>query len=120
MEARAIARYVRVTPRKAGQVAKIVRGKTVAEALSLLQFTKKATAPLVEKAIRSAFANFKQKKVGAKAEEVRIGQLTVNHGAILKHALRYIPRAMGRSSEIKKRTCHIWVVVTDQPVKKGK
>ncbi len=120
MESRAIARYVDITPRKAGQVAKLVRGKTVAEALAMLKWVNKAGAPILSKVIKSSFANLQKEHVGSKPEETIVSTLAVDGGPILKYAKRFIPRAMGRASKIHKRTCHITAIVTEQPPKKGK
>ena len=119
MEAKAFVRHVRVTPRKAGQVAVLVRGKSVADALHVLKWVKKASGPIVEKAVRSAFANLQQKQATVKPEAVRITSLLVDAAGILKNAKRFIPRAMGRASKIRNRTCHISVFLNDQPIKKG-
>lgn len=116
MEAKAIARYVRMTPRKAGQVARLIRGKSVTDALHLLKWVRKASAPIVEKAVRSAFANLQKKQASSKPESTLVREITVNGGPIMKYALRYIPRAMGRASKIHKRTCHITVVVDERTV----
>jgi len=116
MEAKATARYVRVTPRKVGQVAGVVRGKSVAQALSQLRWMKKASTPILEKVIRSAFANFQRKQVASKPESVWLSELTVNGGPMFRI---FIPRAMGRASGVRKRSCHITAVVTDETRKKG-
>ena len=116
MESKAKASFIRMTPRKVGLVARLIRGKTVAEALSQLQWVKKASAPVLEKVVKSAFANFQKKQVSTKPEDVRVVDLTVNGGPMFKI---FIPRAQGRASTVRKRSCHISVVLSDQSMKKG-
>ena len=112
MEAKAIARYVRVTPRKTRLVADIVKKMSVSEAVEKLKFIKKSAAPHLLKVLKSAVANA-TKNFGVDADKLKIKNIIVDHGPTLKYAKRYIPRAMGRASLIHKRTCHITVIVSD-------
>ncbi len=112
MESQAIARHMRLTPRKARQVADLIRKKSVEEALDILAFTKKRAAGEIAKVVKSAVANLNQKK-RVDVETLRIQSIQVDPGPMLKMAKRFIPRAMGRASAIHHRTSHIKVVLTD-------
>ncbi|MDK9700208.1 MAG: 50S ribosomal protein L22 [bacterium] len=114
MEARCVARFVRVTPQKMRMVAGLVRGKTVSQAIDLLHFAGKPTALPMEKALRSALANLmnKEEARGVDADIVRIAEINVQDGPSLK---RWLPRAQGRATPIIKRSCHIFVRVEEDP-----
>ncbi|MCE5203520.1 MAG: 50S ribosomal protein L22 [Coriobacteriales bacterium] len=107
MEARAVARYVRVSPRKARLVVDLVRGKSVPEAEAILKFSERSAAEVVGKVVHSAAANA-EKNLKVKPETLYISEAFVNEGPTLK---RIRPRAMGRAFRINKRTSHITVVV---------
>jgi large subunit ribosomal protein L22 len=110
-EARAVAKYVRMTPTKVRRVMALIRGKDVTEALNILRFTPNlATEPLT-KVVRSAAANHAD-RFGTSPDELRIVQCYVDGGPTLK---RIQPRAMGRAYRILKRTSHITVVVGEKP-----
>jgi large subunit ribosomal protein L22 len=110
MEARAIARFQRVSPRKARLVVDLIRGKSVDEALTILKFSPRAAAEIVEKTLNSAVANAEH-NLHMKAEDLVVGSTFVDEGPTLK---RIQPRAMGRAFRINKRTSHITVVVTSR------
>lgn len=112
MEAKAIARHVRVTPRKMRLVAQQIRKDSVSDALVKLKFINKAAAPHMLKVVKSAVANA-TKNFGVDADSLRIKEVVVDHGPTLKYAKRFIARAQGRASAIHKRSCHITVTVTD-------
>jgi large subunit ribosomal protein L22 len=107
MEARAVARYVRISPRKARDVVDLIRGKSVADAQAILKFTPRAAAEVVEKVLNSAVANA-ERNLHIKREDLVIASTFVDEGPTLK---RIRPRAMGRAFRINKRTCHITVIV---------
>ncbi|GAB4283981.1 MAG: 50S ribosomal protein L22 [Coriobacteriia bacterium] len=107
MEAKATARYARVSPRKARLVVDLVRGKSVHEAEAILKFTPRAAAEVVGKVVASAAANAEQ-NLKLRPETLYISEAYVNEGPTLK---RIRPRAMGRANRIDKRTSHITVVV---------
>jgi large subunit ribosomal protein L22 len=107
MEAKATARFVRVSARKARLVVDLVRGKSVAEAEAILKFTPRAAAEIVGKVVHSAAANA-EKNLKIKPETLYVSEAYVNEGPTLK---RIRPRAMGRASRINKRTSHITIVV---------
>lgn len=112
MEARAIARHVRMSPRKVRLVVDQIRGKPVNEAYALLQFSKKGAAEPVGKTLRSAVANAQVKSQDEGAvldvDDLVVREAFVDEGPTLR---RWRARAQGRASPIRKRTSHITVVV---------
>ena len=111
MEAKAKVRYIRSTARKARLVADEVRGKMVGDALSLLEYSiKKDVAKDFSKLIKSAVANMQSKntEVTVDADELRVKEIYVDEGPVLK---RFRARAQGRAGRIIKRMCHISVTV---------
>lgn len=111
---RAIARGVRLAPRKVSLVASLVRGRTVADALTILEHTPKRAARPVAKAIASAKANAVTTH-GIDGDSLVIETLSVTAGPRLK---RFRPAAMGRALPYQKKTSHILVVVTGEEKKK--
>jgi large subunit ribosomal protein L22 len=107
MEARATAKYVHVSARKARLVVDMVRGKGAAEAATILRFTPKGAAEVVGKVLASAVANA-EKNLKIKPETLFVSEAYVNEGPTLK---RIRPRAMGRAFKIRKRSSHITIVV---------
>ena len=107
MEAKAVARYVRVAPRKARLVVDLIRGKSVPEARAILKFTPRAAAEVVEKVLNSAVANAEH-NLRIKGDDMYVEATYVDEGPTLK---RIRPRAQGRAFRINKRTSHITVVV---------
>jgi len=112
MQAQAISRHTKVTPRKARQVADLIRRKNVAAALNILMFTKKRAAEVLAKVLKSAVSNASQKG-RVDVDKLVIHTVEVDGGPMLRYAKRFRPRAMGRASAIHHRTSHIKVVVTD-------
>jgi large subunit ribosomal protein L22 len=112
MEAKAQARYVRVTPQKARRVVDLIRGKQASESLAVLQFAPQAASEPVFKVLQSAIANARVKADAASQafdeRELVITEAYVDEGPTLK---RFRPRAQGRASRINKRTSHITVTV---------
>lgn len=110
VEAKAITRFVRLSPRKARLVADLVRGKSALEALDILEFTNKKAARVIKKTLSSAIANatnnFKMDE-----DKLVVSTIMVNQGPVLK---RVMPRAMGRADIIRKPTAHITVAVSDE------
>ncbi|MGQ9512291.1 50S ribosomal protein L22 [Thermodesulfitimonas sp.] len=109
-EARATAKYLRVSPRKARQVVDLIRGKRVGEALSILRFVPRKAARMVEKVVRSAVANAEH-NYDLIPDELFIVRAYVDQGPSLK---RIRPRAYGRANIIRRRTSHITVVVGER------
>ena len=107
MEARAIARYVRVSPRKARVVVDLIRGKSVPQAREILAFTNRAIAETVEKTLNSAVANA-ENLYHVNPETLVVKTCFVDEGPTLK---RIRPRAKGSASRIRKRMSHITIIV---------
>ncbi len=110
MEAKAIAKYIRMSPQKVRLVVDLVRGKKVEEARQILQFTRKYAAEPVSKALDSALANAKQNP-NIDEKILYVKAVFVDQGPSLK---RWRARAQGRAAAIKKRTSHITVVLDEQ------
>jgi large subunit ribosomal protein L22 len=104
---RAEAKWVRISPRKARLVAEHIRGRSVPEARTVLAFTQRAAAREVEKVLRSAVANAEANH-GLIGDDLYVSAATVDEGPMLK---RWRARARGRVGRIRKRTCHITVVL---------
>ncbi|MBA2346097.1 MAG: 50S ribosomal protein L22 [Rubrobacter sp.] len=102
---KATARYVRIAPRKARLVADAVRGKSVPEAVSILEFTNKRAAKIVGDVVNSAASNAEHND-DADTDVLFVREIRVDEGPTIK---RYRPRAMGRATMIRKRTSHISV-----------
>ncbi|MBT8762887.1 50S ribosomal protein L22 [Desulfohalobiaceae bacterium Ax17] len=109
MEAKATAKYVRISPRKARLVAEIIKGKPVEEALNILKFTPKKAARIINKVLNSALANAEQ-NYSLDIDNLYVKQVRVDGGPSWK---RIQPRAMGRAYRILKRTSHITVIVDE-------
>jgi len=110
MEARAVLRHVRVAPRKARMVVRLIRGKKAADALTILKFTPRHAARVVEKLLKSAVANAEQKEMGD-VDMLVVSRAFVDGGPTL---MRFQPRAMGRSSAIHKRSSHITLILSGE------
>jgi large subunit ribosomal protein L22 len=112
MEAKAQARYVRVTPMKARRVVDLIRGRQASEAVAVLEFAPQAASEPVRKVVQSAIANARVKADAAsQAFDERllvVSEAYVDEGPTMK---RFRPRAQGRAYRIRKRTSHITVVV---------
>jgi len=111
MEARAVRRYVRISPRKARLVADLVRGKTVQEALSILALTPKKASPILRKTILSAAANARflnDEGVELDEDGLVIKEIRIDQGPTMK---RIRPRAQGRAYRINKPMSHIHVTL---------
>ncbi|MCL1880024.1 MAG: 50S ribosomal protein L22 [Actinomycetia bacterium] len=106
MEARAQARYVRVSPRKARLVIDMIRGKEVLRAREILQFSDRNVAEVVEKCLNSAIAN--AERDGVRPDSLVVKTTYADEGPTMK---RFRPRAKGSASRIRKRSCHITVIV---------
>ncbi len=110
MQARAIARYIRVSPFKARQVVDLIRGKDVREARAILKYTNKKAAPFIAKVMNSAVANAEH-NFDMDSDSLYVSEVYVDEGPSLK---RIKPRAYGRGDMIKHRTSHITVVVKER------
>jgi len=110
MESRAIARYVRVSPRKADRVLRLIRGIKVDRAEEILAFTPRPIARQINKVLKSAVANATKKEEKLDVEELYVKMAVSGAGPILK---RFLPRAHGRATRFWKRTSHITIVVSN-------
>ncbi|MGK0257797.1 MAG: large subunit ribosomal protein L22 [Candidatus Azotimanducaceae bacterium] len=109
MEVSATAKRIRISAQKARLVADQVRGKPVADALDILNFSTKKAAVLVLKVVESAIANAENNE-GADIDELKVSEIFVNEGLTMK---RIKTRAKGRADRILKRSSHITVTVSD-------
>lgn len=110
MEARAINRNVRIAPRKMRLVVDLVRGKAVGDALAMLDHLPKKGARIVSKTLRSVVANAENTQ-SVDVDRLYIKSIAVDGGAVSK---RFMPRAHGRATVIRKRTSHLTVVVDER------
>ena len=108
MQSRAVLRGVSVSPQKARLVANMVRGRDVPEAIEILTFTRKKSAPIIKKLVESAVANAEQADDSVDVDELVVKTITVDMGPRLR---RFRPRAQGRATRILKHTSHITVVL---------
>lgn len=110
MEAKAIARHIRMSSRKVGIVLDLIRGKDVREAEAILKYTPKDAAVAVEKVLKSAVANAEH-NCNLDVNGLYVAEAYACQGTTLK---RFRPRAQGRAYGIKKRTSHITLVVKER------
>jgi len=111
MQSKAIARYVRITPRKVRLVSDLVRGKSINEALTILKFSpRKRTAKTISTLLESAVANAEQQG-RIDVDNLFVKSLRVDQGPTLK---RYASRAKGQGMRILKKTSHISVVLEEK------
>ena len=110
MEARAIAKYVRMSPMKVGVVLDLIRGKNVNEAFAILQYTPKEAAVVINKVLKSAVANAENNH-DLNVENLYVAETFVGAGPTLK---RFRPMDHGKAFRINKRTSHITVVVKER------
>jgi len=115
VEAQATARGVRTSAQKAGLVCELIRGKSVNEAIAILQFTRKTIARDLGKVLRSAVANVQQADgFGGDVERLFVSECYANQGPSMK---RVRPAPMGRAYRVVKRSAHLTVCVAERPVK---
>ena len=110
MEASAKLSSVRLSPRKTRLVVDMVRGKKIQDALNILRFSPQPSAKLISKLLSSAVANAEQKGA-SDVDRLFVKTIYVDGGAVMK---RFLPRAMGRASKIRKPTSHISVVLAEK------
>jgi large subunit ribosomal protein L22 len=109
METRAVNRYVRIAPRKARLVADMVRGKKVGDALGVLQRIPQKAASIFAKTLKAVVANAENTQ-RVDVDRLYIKRIVVDEGPT---ARRFMPRAHGRATKIRKRTAHLTVVVDE-------
>lgn len=115
-EARAIAKYIRISPRKVRLIVDLIRGKDVKEALAILKYAPQGASEPVTKVLKSAAANAEHNYDMIK-DDLYVAECFVDQGPTLK---RYLPRARGRADIMRRRTSHITVVVKEKTeVKEG-
>lgn len=110
MEAKAVAKGLRISQRKVKVVADLIRGKKVADALAILKFTPNAGAAPVTKVLKSAIANA-ENNFDMNVDKLYISSIYVDRGSILK---RMHPRSRGQGFSIFKRMCHVTVIVSEK------
>jgi len=110
MQAKAVAKSVRIAPRKVRLVVDLIRGKDVGEAVGVLRLTRRGASPAVEKVLNSAIANAEH-NYEMDTDNLVVSEVYDDEGATLK---RFRPRAQGRASKINKRTSHITVIVSEK------
>jgi large subunit ribosomal protein L22 len=115
MDARAEAKYVRISGRKVNKYGRAVRNLPYKEAKAALNVITAHGARVLYKVIQSAVSNLMVKSKNIDEDSIRINTVTINEGPTLK---RWRPRARGRADRIRKRTCHIAVVVSGEEIKK--
>ena len=112
MESFAVLKFARVSARKARLVADLVRGKDVSQAIEMLAFADKKSAPLIKKLVESAVANAEQaanrQSESLDVDDLFVKTITVDAGPSLR---RFRPRAQGRATKVLKKTSHITVVL---------
>ena len=108
---KATATHIRISPRKVRMVVDTVRGKSVSQALSILGFTRKKAALPVQKLLKSSVANAVENGGVNDVETLVIDRIMVDEGPTLK---RYMPRARGRATPIRKRTSHIRIILRER------
>lgn len=104
------AKYIRIAPRKVKIVIDLIRGKSVEEALAILQYTPKAAAPVVSKVLNSAIANAVN-NLEMDRQNLYVAEVYANPGPVLK---RFVARSRGSASPMLKRTSHISVVLDEK------
>lgn len=117
-EARAVAKFVRMSPTKVRRVMELIRGKNVTEAMTILRFTPNMASEVLAKVLKSAAANHTD-RFGTTPDELYISECYADPGPVLK---RIQPRAMGRAYRILKRTSHVTIAVgerEDRPQRGG-
>lgn len=110
MEIIATSKFVRLAPTKARDLARVLRGKTAGEALQVVELNRRKAAVCLGKTLKSAIANA-ENNADLSADKLYVAQAVVENGPTIP---RYWPRARGSAAPIRKKTCHIRVVLTDK------
>ena len=113
MVSKAIARFTRISVRKARVIVDLVRGRQAGEALQLLEFTRKSAAPIIKKLIESAVSNAKTQSPGVDVDSLFVETAFVDK-APNKHLRRWRPRAMGRATRSQKGLSHITIILGER------
>ena len=110
MEAKAVARQVRISPIKVRRVLALIRGKKVGDAAVVLQYSQQRSAKIVGKVLQSAVANAEH-NFGLDTDKLRIITATADQGPVMK---RFRPVSMGRAHPYRHRTSHVTVIVAER------
>jgi large subunit ribosomal protein L22 len=110
MEARATAKFIRMSPQKARLVVDLIRGKSAGEAINILRFTKKRAAHEIEKVLHSAISNAEQKSENLDVDRLVVSRAYINEGPRMK---RIRPAPQGRAFRYQRRMSHITLVVEE-------
>ena len=110
MEAKAIAKYIRIAPRKVRIVADLIRGKSIGEAFAILQHTPKVASEVIEKVLKSAVANAEH-NYDMNVDSLYVSTVFVDQGPTMK---RIHPRSRGQAFKILKRSSHVTVMVKEK------
>ncbi len=111
MDVRAKLKHARISPQKARLVADMVRGRDVNDAINILAFTRKKAAGMMSKLLKSAIANAEENHKVVDVDDLFVKTIFVDEGVTMK---RWMPRARGSASPIKKRTSHITIVLNER------
>lgn len=113
VEAKSISRFVRISPRKARQVMDLIRNQPVPLAMQTLALTPRRAARIIEKTMKSAVANAVVLEGSGRLEpsDLRVTRATVDEGATMK---RWMPRAQGRATQMRRRTSHFTIMVAGE------
>ena len=114
-EFRAIHRYARISADKVRQVANLIRGQPVNNALNVLRLNKRRGAYMLKKVLESAVANAAQDESNVNVNRLLVRKVWVDHAGLLQGRLRGRPGPMGRAMPIRKRMSHLTVVVGEKP-----
>src|SRR5512134_3098792 len=110
METRAVSKHLRISPQKARLVGDMIRGKRVEEALMILDFVPRKAARMISKTLRSVIANAENTQ-RVDVDRLFVSRIVVDEGVTLK---RFLPRAHGRATGLKKRSSHVTIVVDER------
>lgn len=110
MEVKAVAKYIRISPRKAGLVIDLIRGKNIVEAAAILRVVPNRAKEPIVKVLNSAIANA-ENNASMNKDKLYVSRACVDPGPTLK---RFKPRAMGRADHMLRRTSHITVAVSER------
>ncbi|MDD3156600.1 MULTISPECIES: 50S ribosomal protein L22 [Sporomusaceae] len=110
MEAKAVAKNIRIAPRKVRVVIDLIRGKNVGEAFAILKYTPKVGTEVVEKVLKSAVANA-ENNLDLNVDNLYVSAVYVDQGPTMK---RIHPRSRGQAFKILKRSSHVTVVVQER------
>jgi len=116
MEIKAVSKYVRMTPTKARDLTRAITGKSVGEALQVVELNKRKTAACIGKTLKSAIANA-ENNAELSADKLYVARAVVENGPTIP---RYWPRARGSATPIRKKTSHIRITLTDEKPSKKK